>query len=156
MKVVFVNGKLADKPPGRSRVGGPVCVIVCLAFAAVACDERSPAAPVPQTSRPAEPILTRTGVVRDERGASVAGATVWAMPPGVRVLTDVDGRFVVPAVGGMIWMYAAKGGYEPDSQETLAPERDLTLHDILRIHRRWIDSRHHRSQRSVDLCLRSS
>src|SRR4030095_15851559 len=66
-------------------------------------------------------------------GAPVAGATVYAMPPGVPVLSDADGKFVAPAVGGMIWIYADKAGYESDSQETIAPTRDLTLRDILKI-----------------------
>ena len=109
--------------------------VVSLAFGIIACGERSPVTPLPQSTPLSVPQSTtsRSGVVRDERGAPVAGATVWAMPPGVRVLSDADGRFVAPAVGGMIWMYAEKAGYEPDSQETIAATRDLTLHDVLKM-----------------------
>ena len=109
--------------------------VVSLTFGMIACGEPSPAAPVTQSTPPTTqtPTATRTGVVRDERGTPVAGATVWAMPPGVPVLSDADGRFVAPAVGGMIWIYASKAGYEPDSQETIAATRDLTLRDVIRI-----------------------
>ena len=90
-----------------------------------------PSADPPSTETPRGP--TRSGVVRDDRGLPIAGATVWAMPPGTRVLSDADGKFVVPSTEGMIWIYASKAGYEPDAQQTLDSTRDLTLHDIVRI-----------------------
>jgi len=110
-------------------------VVISLAFGIIACGERSPVAPLPQSSplSTSIPIATRSGVVRDERGAPVEGAAVWAMPPGLPVMSDADGRFVAPAVEGMIWIYAAKAGYESDSQETIAATRDLTLRDVLKI-----------------------
>lgn len=110
--------------------------VVALALVAFACDERSPVAPeaqpMPGTSAPS--ARTITGVVRDERGVPIQGATVWTHARWAPVLSDAEGRFTAPVTdgaGAWVWIFARKAGYEDDSQEINVSARDLTLPDIV-------------------------
>ena len=113
---------------------------VLIALATVACDERSPVAPVPPaTSVPITPALpaTRqvTGVVRDTRGTPIAGATVIAVPGNITVFSDQAGRFdiTIGAGGSGLTVSATSAGFEPDWRYAVSPTLDFMLHEIVRI-----------------------
>ena len=111
--------------------------VVFLASACVGCgsDNLSPA-PAPSASAAPSSAAAITGVVRDDRGAPIAGATVWAAPGQVTVLSDANGKFSTPIgsnPGRWVWVFASKPGYEPDAQQISVRTSDLTLHDLITV-----------------------
>ena len=117
--------------------------VISLALACVGCGSDNLVSPRADanaaTAGPApSPTTTRTitGVVRDDRGTPIAGASVWTDYRGITVVSGADGTFTAPissGAGSFVWIFASKPGYEPDAQQTPEPTRDLTLHDIIRV-----------------------
>jgi hypothetical protein len=115
-----------------------LCALVIVGTIGAACDS-SPVRPQPSLppQAPVSPSLGvhLTGVVRDDRGRAVAGATVTSPQTASSVLTNEAGQFDLSFDQQRqgFTVSASKIGYEPDSQSTSGPSRDLTLHEIIRI-----------------------
>lgn len=106
-----------------------------------ACGSQSPTVPVASTtttaSGPFSPLAPRlTGLVQDDRGAPISGATVYAFL-GSNVETDSQGRFYMPINapdGAFFAVEVSKQGYEPQWHLWVSgPTEILTLHDLIRL-----------------------
>jgi hypothetical protein len=99
--------------------------VACLVLAMIACDARSPVAPIPQSTTPTAPAVPM-GTIRDGQGNPIAGASVNFWPLLGELLTNAAGQFPLPQETIHAW----KAGYESSWDDY---RTDLTLHEILRI-----------------------
>lgn len=109
-------------------------VVVCLAVAVAACDQPSPASPIPGTPGGA-PVRRLEGWVKDTTGAGVAGATIADTSTGVTTVSDSIGRFEISVLaGGGDTIAASKIGFESASAEVgFQPSFTLVLSPFIRI-----------------------
>ena len=102
-------------------------VAVCLVLTSIACDARSPLAPLQQSTPP----TLLPGLVVDSSGAPVAGASITFWPHLDEQSSSEAGQFPLPVKQYYEFIYASKVGYE--SFYDWAPASRLTLHNIVRI-----------------------
>jgi hypothetical protein len=105
-----------------------------LTLALVACDSAGPVTPVPGSPLSTTPTPFHvTGVVRDDRGNPIAGASVQGAigPAGPTVLSDEAGKYDLGLFFRSTYIRASKSGYDPDTQAESGTTCDLTLHDII-------------------------
>jgi len=100
-----------------------------LAVAVVACSGgQTVVAPLPLSPTPIGPTQWM-GMVRDDRGNPIPGATVTFWPPGDKLISNEAGQFSL--AGYFERIYASKPGYENGIASDVNPT--VTLQDIVKI-----------------------
>ena len=122
--------------PSLNRTAG----VICLAFWAFSCGDRSPSAPTqisPASTPVAASVTSLNGLVTDESDNPIAAATVTANLPGARVpvMTDTHGRYemtvVLPNYPYFV-MVAEKVGHELNQQVAKTRTQNFRLYRIAR------------------------